>query len=257
MPYREGMPRDTLTQEHIVQTAIHLLDEEGLEGLNMRRLGQRLGTAATAVYWHVKSKDDLLLLVGDRVWHEIELPDLGTVDWRTAATAMATGLHTMFTRHPWLVQAFGSYLFYGPGKARYDDHSLAVYEAGGFTDAEADRAAASVFTFVLGSALGASAMVSLTRRLSRNGKNAQKALQDTMTKATDVALQFPRLRERLDGPAATEYAAAPEQTFELGLHALLRGLEAERIDRRTHSGGPRMGEGHQPAQTSRIPNVIP
>lgn len=231
MPYREGMPRDTLTREHILQTAIELLDEEGLEGLNMRSLGKRLGAVATAVYWHVKSKDDLLLLVGDRVWNEIELPALDAVDWRTAATSMATGLHAMFSRHPWLVQALGSHLFYGPGKARYDDHSLAVYEAGGFAGAAADRAAATVFTFVLGSAMGTAATVSLTRRLSRNGSNAQEALQDTMTKAAEVALQFPRLRERLSTPAATEYAGAPEQTFEYGLQALLRGLEAEHDDR--------------------------
>ena len=50
------MPRDTLTREQIVRAAIDLLDAEGLEGLNMRSLGTRLGSAATAVYWHVGSK---------------------------------------------------------------------------------------------------------------------------------------------------------------------------------------------------------
>lgn len=227
MPYRGVMSRDTLTREDIVRTAIELLDEEGLEGLNMRSLGKRLGTVATAVYWHVKNKDDLVLLVGDRVWDEISLPDLDTVDWRTAATSLATELHTMLNRHPWLVQALGSYLFHGPGKARYDDHSLAVYEAAGFPGPGADRAAASVFTFVLGSALGASANASLNRRLSRNGGDPEELLKDTMAKAAEVAAQFPRLRTRLDVPAATEYNAAPEQTFEFGLQALLNGLEAE------------------------------
>ncbi|MPY58403.1 TetR/AcrR family transcriptional regulator [Streptomyces spongiae] len=221
------MPRDTLTREDIVRTAIELLDEEGLEGLNMRSLGKRLGTVATAVYWHVKNKDDLVLLVGDHVWDEIALPDLDTVDWRTAATSLATELHKMLSRHPWVVQALGSYLFYGPGKARYDDHSLAVYEAAGFPGPEADRAAAGVFTFVLGSALGASANASLNRRLSRNGGDAEELLKDTMAKAAEVAAKFPRLRTRLDAPAAAEYNAAPEQTFEFGLRALLNGLEAE------------------------------
>jgi len=40
-----------LTREQIVEAAIKLLDAEGLEGLNMRGLGKRLGSAATAVYW--------------------------------------------------------------------------------------------------------------------------------------------------------------------------------------------------------------
>ncbi|MFD0348497.1 hypothetical protein ACFQ0M_25575 [Kitasatospora aburaviensis] len=30
------------------------------------------------------------------------------------------------------MQAFGSHLFYGPGKARFDDHTLALYERAGF-----------------------------------------------------------------------------------------------------------------------------
>src|SRR5215475_920818 len=87
-----GMPRDTLTRDQIVRAAIDLLDAEGLEGLNMRSLGKHLGSAATAVYWHVGSKDDLIALAADRAWHEIALPDLDTTGWRTAATQMATGL---------------------------------------------------------------------------------------------------------------------------------------------------------------------
>jgi Tetracyclin repressor-like, C-terminal domain len=61
---------------------------------------------------------------------------------------MANDLHAMLTHHPWL-QAFGSLLSYGPGKARHDDHSLAVYEAAGFTGARAGQAMTTVFTFVL------------------------------------------------------------------------------------------------------------
>ncbi|WP_344860448.1 TetR/AcrR family transcriptional regulator [Planomonospora alba] len=220
------MPRETLTKEQIVRTAIELLDDEGLDGLNMRSLGRRLGAAATAVYWHVKNKDDLIALAGDRVWDEIDLPDPDAAGWRAAAVTLATGLHAMLGRHPWLVQAFGSHLFHGPGKARYDDRSLAVYEAAGFTGAQADSAAAAVFTFVLGNVLGASAMVSLIRRLGRDGADAAAVVEDTMAKAREVALEFPRLRARIETPMAADYAAAPERTFEYGLQALLDGLEA-------------------------------
>lgn len=101
----------------------------------------------------------------------IALPDLTATDWRTAATSMATDLHAMLTRHPWLVQAFGFFLLVSPGKARHDDHTLAIYEAAGFTDARADQAATTVFTFVLGDALGSAAAAWLTRKLSRDGGN--------------------------------------------------------------------------------------
>ncbi|MCG5215267.1 TetR/AcrR family transcriptional regulator C-terminal domain-containing protein [Streptosporangium soli] len=220
------MPRDTLTRDEIVSTAVELLDEEGLDGLNMRSLGRRLGAAATAVYWHVKNKDDILLLAGDHVWDEVETPDLAAVDWRTAATRMAASLHAMFVRHPWLVQALGSYLLYGPRKARHDEHSLAVFEAAGFRDAAADRAAAAVFTYVLGNVLGTSALDSLTKRLNRTGKNAEELIGEAMTQAREIAMGFPRLRIRVDAPSA-DYNMSPEDTFEYGLRALLDGLEAD------------------------------
>ncbi len=226
------MPRDTLTREQIVKAAIDLLDTEGLEGLNMRALGRRLGSAATAVYWHVGSKDDLIALAADQVWNEIALPGPTAANWRTAATAMATDLHKMLTRHPWLVQAFGSQVLYGPGKARHDDHTLAIYEAAGFTSAQADQATATVFTFVLGNALGSAAAASLTRKLSRHGGNAEELIRDSMAKARQIATQFPRLRARLD-TAAADYGAAPDNTVEFGLRAILDGLEAQLTARHT------------------------
>jgi hypothetical protein len=76
------------------------------------------------------------------------------------------------------VQAFGSQMLYGAGKARHDDHSLAIYEAAGFTGEQAGQAAATVFTFVLGNALGLAAAASLNRRLSRDGGNAGELIRD-------------------------------------------------------------------------------
>ena len=228
------MPRDTLTREQIVKTAIDLLDADGLEGLNMRALGTRLGSAATAVYWHVGSKDDLITLAADQVWHEIALADPAAAGWRAAATAMATGLYAMFTRHPWLIQAFSSQVLYGTGKARHDDHSLAIYEAAGFSSTQADQAAATVFTFVLGNALGLAAAASLTRRLSREGGSTKELIRDHTAKAREIARQFPRLRARLDTAAAADYSA-PEGSFGFGLQAILDGLEAQLTVRHTSS----------------------
>jgi AcrR family transcriptional regulator len=238
------MPRNTLTADQIVRAAIDLLDAEGLDGLNMRSLGQRLGSAATAVYWHVENKDNLVRLAADRVWQEVPLPDLdqlaevGGLDertgrdrragaepaWRTAATELATGLHAMMTRHPWLVQALAGHLLYGPGKSRYDEHTLAVYEQAGFVGAEADQAAAAVFMFVLGATVPAAATVSLTRRLRADGADPDQRLREVVAEASAVAQDFPRLRARLEDTSAN-YNASPDNSFEVGLNALLDGLQ--------------------------------
>ncbi|MFB6876452.1 TetR/AcrR family transcriptional regulator [Streptomyces sp. NPDC056323] len=221
------MARSTLTRDQIVQAAIEHLDADGLEGLNMRALGKRLNSAATAVYWHVENKDNLVRLATDQAWSELELPDPAAVDWRTAVTAMATDLYAMFTRHPWLVQVLAAHVVYGEGKARHDDHHLAVHETAGFTAVQADRAAAAVFTYVLGNAAGVAATAALTRRLGTGDTTAEEQIQAAMTRAQEIAMRYPRLRARLETPAATGYAAAPDETFELGLHALLDGLEKQ------------------------------
>lgn len=226
------MARDNLTREQIVRTTIELLDEEGLDGLNMRSLGKRLDAAATAMYWHVKNKDNLVRLATDEVWGEIDLPDLDAMDWRTAAETMATGMYAMITRHPWVVQAQAGYLLYGPNTSRHHEHVLGVYEKAGFDEAEADRAAAAVFMFALGNAVGASADIAVKRRLAQSGDNAEAQLAQAMSEATDIAARHPRLRSRIERATATDHNEAPAASFEFGLAALLDGLR-ERVENRT------------------------
>jgi AcrR family transcriptional regulator len=221
------MPRTTLTTDHIVRAALEVLDEEGLEGLNMRRLGARLGSAATAMYWHVGSKGRLVELAADAVWGEIELPDPEALGWRAAATFMARGFRAMIARHLWLVPAMGSYLIYGPGKARHDEHALAVYEAGGFTGTEADQALNAVYMFVAGQALSDAAEAAWKRRLTRDGASLEEQSQAVMARITAITEDFPRLHALAASYELIDPEAADER-FEFGLSVILDGLQARR-----------------------------
>lgn len=49
-----------LNREQIVETALDLLNEVGMEGLTLRRLAGELGVQAPTLYWHVKNKQQLL-----------------------------------------------------------------------------------------------------------------------------------------------------------------------------------------------------
>lgn len=49
-----------LERERVVQTALELLDEVGLDGLTLRRLADKLGVKAAALYWHFHNKQDLI-----------------------------------------------------------------------------------------------------------------------------------------------------------------------------------------------------
>ena len=52
----------------IVEEALALLDEgQGIEGLTMRQLAERMGSGVTSLYWHVDNKDDIVDLALDAI----------------------------------------------------------------------------------------------------------------------------------------------------------------------------------------------
>lgn len=145
--------RESLSAEQIVREAIALLDAAGIDGLSMRRLGNRLGTTGAAIYWHVKGRHDLVLLAADAVWREIELPHPGASGWRPIVMTMAADMHSMFVQHPWLMAAMAVHGPHGPGRARYEEHLVAVCEGGGLTRQDAERSTEIIMAFVLGAAI--------------------------------------------------------------------------------------------------------
>jgi AcrR family transcriptional regulator len=69
---KAAQPRkQPLTPDAITDAAMAIIDEEGVDALNMRKLAERLGTGAASLYAHVANKDALLDLVYDRVVGEM------------------------------------------------------------------------------------------------------------------------------------------------------------------------------------------
>lgn len=148
-----GMPRPALHQEQIVQTAIVLLDDGGIENLSMRRLASHLDITAAALYWHVRSRHDLLLLAADTVWGQTPLPPLDDLAWRPALVTMADNLRSMLLRHPWLLTAMTLQPLDGPCRDRHDEHLVAACETSGLARRDAEQAAHSIAIFAIGAAL--------------------------------------------------------------------------------------------------------
>lgn len=63
--------RREATIERIVETALHLLETEGYEGLTIQRLAKELGYAVGALYRYFRSKDALLVALLHRVMDQI------------------------------------------------------------------------------------------------------------------------------------------------------------------------------------------
>ncbi len=82
----------------MVAAAVALLDADGVEGLSMRRLAERLGVTAAALYWHVRDKQELIDLVAEAIVAGIDLPAPGT-PWRDALLGMARSSRRVTLSH--------------------------------------------------------------------------------------------------------------------------------------------------------------
>src|SRR3954471_21534249 len=105
-------PRLPLNRDRILQRALALADESGIESLTMRKLGQELGFEAMSLYNHVANKDDLVDGMLDLVLAETELPQ-ETGEWDTVVRASAVSIYRALRRHTW---AAG--LLLEPGRVR-------------------------------------------------------------------------------------------------------------------------------------------
>jgi len=93
-------PRPPLSRDRVLQAAIALADDGGLELLTMRRLGQELGVEAMSLYNHVADKEDILDGIIDLVLNEVDLSPPGS-DWAEAMRKCAISVHEALLRHPW------------------------------------------------------------------------------------------------------------------------------------------------------------
>lgn len=80
-----------LTRERLVEAALELINEHGLEGLSMRVLADRLEVKASSLYWHVRDRRELLDLLAESILEGVGRPRRGGA-WRPTALAMAAAL---------------------------------------------------------------------------------------------------------------------------------------------------------------------
>jgi AcrR family transcriptional regulator len=100
---RLGRPRlgePTLSRDRVVERALELADEEGVEAITMRRLGGELGVEAMALYTHIDSKDDLLSAIGERILTELEIEPRERPDWRGRIETVCRAWASLRELHP-------------------------------------------------------------------------------------------------------------------------------------------------------------
>jgi TetR/AcrR family tetracycline transcriptional repressor len=91
--------RIKLSRSAVVDRALALADSAGLEALTIRRLATELGVTPMALYWHFRSKEELIASVADRIWGEIRTDVDRSAPWPDQLRMMLESLVDVLRAH--------------------------------------------------------------------------------------------------------------------------------------------------------------
>ncbi|WP_217428583.1 TetR/AcrR family transcriptional regulator [Microlunatus speluncae] len=222
---RSGRDRPALSQGQIVAAALRLLDEEGLGALSMRTLGARLDAGAASLYRHVSNKDELIELVVDEVYGELEIPEPpGPDGWRPAVVAAAGSLRAMALRHPWVVSVLGQVGLarLGPNLGRQSERLLAVFGSAGLDAAAADLAMSALVAYVTGMATSEVAYQSLREHSGQSEEGWRESLKQAVEATAEA---HPLVVASLRANEAKSPTQLQDDYFRYGLDLMLDGLQ--------------------------------
>jgi AcrR family transcriptional regulator len=208
-------PRTPLTRQRVLEAAVALADDSGIESLTMRKLGQALGVEAMSLYYHVANKDALLDGMVDLVFAEIELPTAGT-DWRTAMRRRANSARAALRRHPWAIALMESRRTPGSANLRHHDAVIGCLRAAGFSVALTAHAYSLLDAYIYGFSLQEANLPFTTP-------------EETAEVAQSIMAEFPADAYPHLAELAVEHVLQPGydygDEFAFGLELILDGLE--------------------------------
>src|SRR3954454_17445211 len=206
---RRGRP-PTIDREAVLDTAIGLLDAEGVEALTMRRLASELGVSAMAPYRHVASKDELLMVLLDRLAARLVYPSRPR-DAKGAMLVLWSTIYDSLAEHPWVAEVLARRRMMAPSVLGAIEEIHAALHDAGLTIEAAVRAYRLMWNFTLGSLL------------VRAGASAEGPSRQRELRGSPEPERYPTLA----AAAAAWTAADDRDTYREDLAALVDALLAK------------------------------
>jgi len=214
-----------LSKERVLDAAVELADEGGIETLTMRRLAEKLGVEAMSLYYHVANKEAILDGVVDAIVEEIEAAVGGfgvpseLHDWKTAVKERILTARRVMLLHPWAPAVIETRTNMSMPVVRYFEGLLGLLREGGFSYDLAHHAL---------HAFGARALGFSQELFEPDDPDQDDAEAAAMFE--QMADQFPYLIAMLgevahDDPDSTLGWCDDQVEFEFGLDLILDGLE--------------------------------
>ncbi|MFB7471208.1 TetR/AcrR family transcriptional regulator C-terminal domain-containing protein [Kitasatospora sp. NPDC056184] len=140
-----------LDRAQVVDTALRLLDETGLDGLTLRRIATELGVKAPALYWHFANKQALLDEMATEMLRRMSAGSSGVPDdWREAVAGTCRALRAALLGYRDGAKVFSGTRLTDSGHAEQQHALLAVFDRAGFELGDAVLAFTTAYAFTIG-----------------------------------------------------------------------------------------------------------
>ncbi|MEX3504927.1 TetR/AcrR family transcriptional regulator [Corynebacterium sp. LK2510] len=212
--------RAGLTQDRVIDAALSLSEEVGIDGWSIRDITKSLGVVPSVVYHYFHNKEALCDAVVDRIWASIQLPDEDK-EWREWFTEMVHQIRAVLLRYYGVTDRLARGKF-TEGALPVLDASYRKLEQAGFGDQ-----IALVYTIITNStlhAIGARNLRTTHQKGERHDLNELlDRLKPMMTRSVGLKNMVESYFEPLSHP--DNESRMSDEYFDLLLKVVFDGLE--------------------------------
>ena len=215
---RSRPAKAALSREAIVDAALAIVREEGIDALTMRRLAHALDTGPASLYVYVANRDELWDLVFDAAVAGIETEPTDPARWREQLHAL-TGrmVHLMVVEYPGLARLAMARIPVGDNALRVTESMLSLLKAGGVGDQAAAYAADLLSMFVTATAYEQSLYAQLYSDPEHEMREVARIAERFAAVSPERFPTIAALRTQLT-------SGDGEERFALGIDVLVNGL---------------------------------
>ncbi len=201
------MPRQGLNRQKVLEAALRVVDDEGLEDLTMRRLAQVLGVEAPSLYKHITAKNDILDGIAGLVYQEIDFGD-ASGSFADRMHSYAASCRRALLRHPNAVPIMATRPVTGHNTIALAEQVIDQLHSLGFCTEVGRRILNVAYGFIVGHAL---AEVGARPRTIAELRETHRSFECVVSEDVARTLAF----DPVDHDAE----------FELGIDLIIAGIE--------------------------------
>lgn len=209
---RPGRPA-RLSRDAVVSAALQVIDRDGIDALTMRRVARELDSSPMAIYRHVRDKDQLLVLMLDRLAATVAVPRFDP-DPRTRVQQVCRAMRDGLARYPWVVDVLAQGDLIAPSILWLLEAIVSGFIACGLTAEQAVEGYRAVWQFTVGELI-------IRRGLDRTAALGRPPFVLGVLTGVDPR-EFPTLAAVSDKWRPTRAS----DSYDVGIGALIDGLIA-------------------------------